>query len=126
MTMWGSRFHRGYAVAAREEAARGLPDIEGFLYREAHSGAALRRVADFTARVEGLTPEQKQDIAQWYVDEQKHVAHMVTDHIAERTDALEARHHVRIRHWLRGTLTGMALITLAMTACVVVILGSSR
>jgi len=126
MTMWGSRFHRGYTVAAREEAARGLPDIEGFLYREAHMGATHRRVADFTARVEGLTPEQKRDIEQWYVDEQKHVARMVTDHIAERVDAMEAQHHVRIRQWLRGTLTGMTLISLAMIACVVVILGSSR
>ncbi|MEH0580648.1 MULTISPECIES: hypothetical protein [Streptomyces] len=43
-------------MAAREEAARGLPDIEGFLYREAHRGAALRRVADFAARVEGGDP----------------------------------------------------------------------
>lgn len=59
MTMWGSRFHRGYAMDAREEAARGLTDIEGFLYREAHMGATHRRVADFTARVEGLTPAQK-------------------------------------------------------------------
>jgi hypothetical protein len=39
---------------------------------------------------------------------------------------MEAQHHVRIRHWLRGTLTGMMLITLAMIACVVVILGSSQ
>lgn len=126
MTMWGSRFHRGYTVATREEAARGLSDIEGFLYREAHRGATLRRVTAFTARVEGLTPEQKRDIEQWYVDEQKHVARMVTDHIAERTGVMEAQHHVRIRHWLRGTLTGMALITLALIACVVVVLGSSR
>jgi hypothetical protein len=113
-------------VTAREEAARGLPDIEGFLYREAHTGAMYRRVAAFTARVEGLTPGQKRDIERWYVDEQKHVARLVTDHIAERVDAMEAQHHVRIRQWLRGTLTAMALITLAMTACVVVIIGSSR
>ncbi|MEU1518677.1 hypothetical protein ABZ490_42175 [Streptomyces sp. NPDC005811] len=113
-------------MAAREEAARGLPDIEGFLYREAHRGAAHRRVAHLTARVEGLSPEQKRDIEQWYVDEQQYVARMVTDHIAERVGAMEAHHHVRIRHWLRGTLTGMALITLMMIVCVVVIVGSSR
>ncbi|WP_280891373.1 hypothetical protein [Streptomyces sp. LBL] len=83
-------------------------------------------MADLTARVEGLTSEQKRDIGQWYVDEQEHVAHMVTDHIAERVEAMEAQHHVRIRQWLRGTLTAMALITLAMIACVVVIVGSSR
>ncbi|MFJ9902425.1 hypothetical protein ACIRVK_05900 [Streptomyces sp. NPDC101152] len=113
-------------MAAREEAARGLPDIEDFLYREAHRGTTYRRVTAFTARVEGLTPEQKRDIEQWYVDEQEHVARMVTDHIAERVGAVEAQHHVRIRQWLRGTLTGMALITLAMIACLVVILESSR
>ncbi|MCT9082901.1 hypothetical protein [Streptomyces fulvoviolaceus] len=113
-------------MTAREEAARGLTDIEGFLYQEAHTGATHRRVAAFTARVEGLTPEQKRDIEQWYVDEQKDVARMVTDHIAERGEALEAQHHVRMRQWLRGTLTAMGLITLAMIACVVVILGSSR
>jgi len=51
---------------------------------------------------------------------------MVTDHIAERVGAMEAQHHVRIRQWLRGTLTGMALITLAMIACLVMLLESSR
>ncbi|MEU0072059.1 hypothetical protein ABZ027_21295 [Streptomyces sp. NPDC006332] len=111
---------------AHKEAARGLTDIEGFLYQEAHMGATRRRVADLTARVEGLTPEQKRDIGQWYVAEQRHVAHMVTDHIAERVEAIEAQHQIRIRQWLRGTLTAMALITLTMIACVVVILGSSR
>ncbi|MBK6016310.1 hypothetical protein JHN45_35000 [Streptomyces sp. MBT53] len=126
MTMWGSRFHRGYAMTAREEAARGLPDIEDFLYQEAHMGATNRRLTDLTTRVDGLTPEQKRDIGKWYVDEQRHVARMVTDHIAERLDAMEARHQARIRQWLRGTLVAMALITLAMTACVVVIVGSSR
>lgn len=111
---------------AREEAARGLTDIERFLYREAHLRAAHQRAADFTARVDGLTPEQKRDIETWYLDEQRYVAHMVTDHLAERVEALEARHHIRIRQWLRGTLIGMALITLAEIACLVVILGSSR
>ncbi|WP_406440389.1 hypothetical protein OHB14_16125 [Streptomyces sp. NBC_01613] len=111
---------------AREEAARGLTDIEGFLYREAHVEAAHRRVADFTARAEGLTPEQKQRIEQWYLDEQKYVARLVTDHIADRIDAAEEQHHIRIRHWLRGTLIAMVLITVAMIACVVVIVEASR
>ncbi|MFJ9248247.1 hypothetical protein [Streptomyces sp. NPDC101776] len=117
-------------MTAREEAARGLPDIEGFLYEEAHLGATRRRVAGLATRVEGLTAAQKRDIGTWYVDEQRRVARMVTDHIAERVAeqvaALEAQHRVRIRHWLRGTLVSMALITLAMSACVAVILGSSR
>jgi len=126
MNTRGSRFHRGYAMTAREEAARGLSEIEGFLYQEAHMGATYRRVADLTTRVEGLTPEQQRDIGKWYVDEQRHVARMVTDHIAERLDAMESRHQARIRHWLRGTLIAMVLVTLAMSAVVVVILESSR
>ncbi|WP_234468314.1 hypothetical protein [Streptomyces sp. MBT62] len=113
-------------MTAREEAARGLPDIEDFLYEEAHMGATYRRVADLTTRVEGLTPEQKRNIGKWYVDEQRHVARMVTDHIAERLDAMQARHQARIQQWLRGTLIAMVLVTLAMTAVVVVILESSR
>ncbi|MGW3103840.1 hypothetical protein [Streptomyces sp. NPDC001100] len=113
-------------MTAREEAARGLSDIEGYLYREAHMGAVNRRVADLTARVEGLTPEQKRDIGRWYVDEQRHVARMVTDHIAEQVAAVEARHQARIRQWLRGTLVAMVLVTLAMSAVVVVVLKSSR
>ena len=109
---------------AREEAARGLSDIEGFLYREAHVGAARRRVAGFTARTEGLTPEQRRDIEQWYLDEQEYVARMVTDHIADRIHVFEAQHQVRIRRWLRGTLIAMVLVTLAMIVCVAVILES--
>ncbi|MFI6405538.1 hypothetical protein [Streptomyces sp. NPDC050548] len=113
-------------MTAREEAARGLSEIEGFLYQEAHMGATYRRVADLTTRVEGLTPEQQRDIGKWYVDEQRHVARMVTDHIAERLDAMESRHQARIRHWLRGTLIAMVLVTLAMSAVVVVIVESAR
>lgn len=124
MIMWSSHFRRGYTMDAREEAARGLGDIETFLYREAHVGAAQRRVADFTARTEGLTPEQKRDIERWYLAEQTYVARMVTDHIAERVQAVEAQHHVRIRQWLRGTLIAMVLITVAMIACVAVVLAS--
>lgn len=44
---------------ASKEAARGLNDIEDFLYRESHLEAAHRRVADFTARTAGLTDGQK-------------------------------------------------------------------
>ena len=111
---------------AREEAARGLADIESFLYRAVHLGAAHRRVAEFTAQVEGLTLEQRRDIEQWYIDEQKHVAHMVTDHIAERIEAMEAQRHVRTRRWLRATLTAMALFVVAGIAYVAAIAGSSR
>ncbi|MCI3278128.1 hypothetical protein [Streptomyces cylindrosporus] len=110
---------------ARDEAARGLIDIEGFLYRNAHLEAARRRVADFTARARELSPEQKLEIEQWYLDEQQYVARMVTDHIADSINTVEQRHHARIRQWMRGTLTAMVLVTLAMVACVVVVLAST-
>ncbi|MHA5050623.1 hypothetical protein [Streptomyces sp. SD15] len=98
---------------ASEEAARGLTDIETFLYREAHLQAAHRRVADFTARALGLTQEQKTDIERWYLEEQRYVAHMVTEHIADRISVVEEQHHIRFGRWLRGTLTAMVLITVA-------------
>lgn len=111
---------------AREEAARGLTDIETFLYQEAHLRAAHRRVADFTARASGLTQDQKRDIERWYVDEQTHVARLVTEHIAASISVLQEQHHIRFGRWLRGTLIAMTLITLAMIVLCVVILGSSR
>lgn len=109
---------------ASEEAARGLTDIETFLYREAHLRAAHLRVADFVAREPGLTPEQKNDIKRWYLDEQTYVARMVTDHIADSIGAVHAQHRARLGRWLRGTMTVMALVTVAMVGLCVVIVES--
>ncbi|MBX7554550.1 hypothetical protein [Streptomyces sp. NPDC004232] len=108
---------------ASKEAARGLTDIESFLHEEAHVQAARQRVADFTARAPGLTREQKLDIERWYLDEQRYVARILTDHIADRISAVEEQHHVRFGRWLRGTMTAMALITVAML-CIAVMLGT--
>ncbi|MCX4572865.1 hypothetical protein [Streptomyces sp. NBC_01571] len=111
---------------ASEEAARGLTDIENFLYRESHLGAAHRRAADFTARVPGLTRQQRIDIEEWYVEEQRHVARMVTEHIADSISVVEKQHHVRFGRWLRGTLAAMALITAVMVVVsVVLVVGAS-
>ncbi|MFD5721712.1 hypothetical protein [Streptomyces sp. NPDC127036] len=107
-----------------EEAARGLSDIETFLYWEAHLKAAHQRVAAFTRRSTGLTREQKRDIERWYLDEQKHVARIVTEHIAESISDVEERHHVRVGRWLRGTMTAMALVTVGIIALCVVVVGS--
>ncbi|MEU5599974.1 hypothetical protein [Streptomyces sp. NPDC020298] len=108
-----------------KEAERGLTDIETYLYREAHLHAARQRVAAFTARAPWLTLEQKTDIERWYLDEQKYVARMVTEHISDRIGLAQEQHQVRFRHWLRGTAIAMALITAAML-CVAVMLGTLR
>ncbi|MFJ8007593.1 hypothetical protein [Streptomyces fagopyri] len=111
---------------ASEEAARGLTDIENFLYRESHLGAAHRRAAEFAARVPGLTRQQRADIEAWYVEEQKHVARMVTEHIADSINVVEKRHRARFGRWLRGTLAAMALITAVMVVVsVVLVVGAS-
>jgi hypothetical protein len=107
-----------------EEAARGLTDIETFLYREAHLSAARRRVAEFIERAPELTREQRLDIERWYLGEQRYVARMVTDHIADRVSVVEKQHHLRFGRWLRGTMAAMALITVAMGVCVTVVLGT--
>ncbi|QFQ95066.1 hypothetical protein F9278_01405 [Streptomyces phaeolivaceus] len=109
---------------ASEEAARGLTDIEAFLYREGHLHAAQQRVAAFIAREPGLTPEQKNDIERWYLDEQTYVARMVTDHITDSVTAAHARHRVRLGRWLRGTMIAMTLITVATVGLCVVIVES--
>src|SRR5689334_14017697 len=84
-----------YTMDASKEAARGLNDIEDFLYRESHLEAAHRRVADFTARTAGLTDGQKRDIERWYLEEQHYVAGMVTGHIAARISLVEGQHRLR-------------------------------
>ncbi|MEU2422039.1 hypothetical protein ABZ619_13600 [Streptomyces sp. NPDC007851] len=108
-----------------EEAARGLTDIQDFLYQQAHLRAARRRVAEFTAHEPGLTPVQKADIERWYLAEQTYVARLVTDHIAASVSAAEQRHHARFGHWLRGTLTAMILITVAMGLCLTAVLAGT-
>ncbi|MFF7981072.1 hypothetical protein ACFZDK_18375 [Streptomyces sp. NPDC007901] len=105
-----------------EEAARGLSDLQDFLHQQAHLRAARRRVTDFTAREPGLTPEQRTDIERWYLEEQTYVARMVTEHIATSINVVEQRHRARFGQWLRGTLTAMILITVAMGLCVTMIL----
>ncbi|MGW3359276.1 hypothetical protein ACWDFL_28310 [Streptomyces bungoensis] len=82
-------------------------------------------MADFTARATGLTLEQKAEIERWYLDEQRYVARMVTEHIADSISRTEQRQQARIGRWLRGTFTAMALITAALiVVSVVVILGA--
>lgn len=105
-----------------KHAARGLADIQAFLYREAHLGAARRRVSAFTARTAGLTYRQKRELEEWYLEEQRYVARMVTEHIADSIGAAEAAHHLRFGRWVRGTLLAMAvlsLVTFVWTAVVV-------
>lgn len=105
-----------------EEASRGLTDIESFLFRHAHLRAARRRVGAFTAGEPGLTPEQKEDIERWYIEEQIYVAFMVTQHIADTVSAVKEQQHLRFWRRLRVRLTALAVITVAVVACVTVTL----
>ncbi|MGW1540055.1 hypothetical protein ACWCPM_07285 [Streptomyces sp. NPDC002309] len=111
---------------AREDAARGLLEIEHFLYRQAHMAAARRRVAALLAHVPELTGEQRARIEQWYLEEQRYVARMVTGHITDALEAEQEKHDLRFGRWLRGTRASMILITSIMMLAVVVVLKSSR
>ncbi|MFE4963665.1 hypothetical protein [Streptomyces sp. NPDC056660] len=64
-----------------------------------------------------MTQEQKADIESWYLKERKYVARMVTEHIAASIGEVQRQHRVRFTRWLRGTLTAMILITVAMALC---------
>ncbi|MGA5418247.1 MULTISPECIES: hypothetical protein [Streptomyces] len=103
-----------------KQTARGLADIEAYLYREAHLSAARQRLARFMARADDFSAEQKAELETWYLGEQRYVARMVTDHIADSISAVEDRHRVRFGRWLRGTLIGMTVITLAVIAGAVI------
>ncbi|MEV7450201.1 hypothetical protein [Streptomyces nigra] len=107
-----------------KQAARGLADIQAYLYREAHLSAARRRVSAFTERTDGLTLGQKRDLEEWYLEEQKYVARVVTEHIADSIGAAEAAHRRRFGRWLRGTLIAMTVIGLTIFVCTAAVVGS--
>ncbi|MEV5900780.1 hypothetical protein [Streptomyces sp. NPDC052127] len=107
----------------KQTTARGLIDIEAYLYREAHLSAARRRLADFTARATDFSPGQKRDLERWYLDEQQYVARMVTDHIADSIGAVEKAHRIRFGRWLRGTLLAMTLISVVLFVCAALVIG---
>ncbi|MFI6876173.1 hypothetical protein ACIBL6_22360 [Streptomyces sp. NPDC050400] len=98
-------------MSTEEQAARGVADIEAYLYREAHLSAARLRVAAFIAQSTGLTHRQKRDIEDWYLDEQKYVAGMVTRHIADSIAEADTVRHRRFLRWLRRMLIAMAALT---------------
>ncbi|MER8047326.1 hypothetical protein [Streptomyces sp. NPDC094032] len=109
-------------MSTEEQVARGLADLETYLYREAHLSAARLRVNAFIARSAGLTRQQKRHIEEWYLDEQKYVAGMVTQHIADSIAEADAAQHRRLPRLLHRLLTAVAvlsLLTLAGTALTV-------
>ncbi|MEW2425631.1 hypothetical protein ACIP96_20775 [Streptomyces nigra] len=110
----------------KETAARGMADIEAYLYREAHLSAARRRLAAFMERADDLSAGHKRAVETWYLDEQRYVARMVTDHIADSISAVEEQHRIRFGRWLRGTLVAMTLITLLVIASTALVVGMMR
>jgi len=107
----------------KQTAARGLVDIEAYLYREAHLSAARRRLAEFIAHADDFSPDQKRGLETWYLAEQRYVARMVTDHIAASISAADEAHRVRFGRWLRGTMVAMIVITIAVIVCSALVVG---
>ncbi|RZB15409.1 hypothetical protein StrepF001_32195 [Streptomyces sp. F001] len=99
---------------ASDEAARGLTDIEGFLFWEAHRRTAQSRAATFAARVAGLSERQKAEIERWYVEEQVRVCRMMTQHITEHITAVEDHHAKRCTQLRRSAYLAATLITVMM------------
>ncbi|WP_328843200.1 hypothetical protein [Streptomyces sp. NBC_00258] len=112
-------------MSTEEQAARGLADIEAYLYWEAHLSAARQRVAAFIAQSVGLTHQQKRDIEEWYLDEQKYVAGVVTQHIADSVAEADSARHWRFLRCMRRMLIAVAVLTL-LTFVGTVLLVSSR
>jgi hypothetical protein len=109
-------------VGTSEQAARGLKEIEDYLYRESHLAAAYQRVTALTEHMRDLTQGQKAAVERWYLDEQRHVAYMVTEHIAELVDEMKGRHRVRLRRWIVGMLGVSVLVVAgAVGVCVAVL-----
>ncbi|WP_053851693.1 hypothetical protein [Streptomyces sp. NRRL B-24085] len=109
-------------MSTEEQAARGLADLEAYLYQEAHLSAARLRVAAFPAQSAGLSHQQKRDIEEWYLDEQKYVAGTVTRHIADsiaQADSARHRSSLRWMRWLLVAVTALTLLTFVGTVLLV-------
>ncbi|MFF4112776.1 hypothetical protein ACFY0P_04705 [Streptomyces sp. NPDC001714] len=112
-------------MSTDEQAARGLADLEAYLYQEAHLSAARLRVAAFLAQSAGLSHRQKRDFEEWYLYEQKYVAGTVTQHIADSiAQAHSARHRSNLR-WMLWLLIAVTVLTL-LTFMGTVLLVSTR
>ncbi|RPK32127.1 hypothetical protein [Streptomyces sp. ADI93-02] len=95
---------------AKDEAGRGLTDIEDFLYWEAHHGASHRRAADLASHVPGLDSEQTARIECWYVEEQDRVARHIAQHVADHVSAVEKHHTNRYARLRRDAYLAVALV----------------
>ncbi|MGW1886625.1 hypothetical protein [Streptomyces sp. NPDC001970] len=111
---------------ASDEAARGLTDIEGFLYWEAHRCTAHCRAAALTARVTGLSEGQKAEIEWWYVEEQMRVSRKMKQHITDHFTAVEGNFAKRYAQLRRGACVATTFVTMVMLGlCISVILGTT-
>ncbi|MFE9169573.1 hypothetical protein ACFYNZ_08595 [Streptomyces kebangsaanensis] len=108
------------------EAALGLHQIEGYLYREANRREAHRKARDFAWELPGLTTDQRLVIEEAYAREQVEDARRATRHIAERIQQVEAQYAARHRRFVRETALAMAVVTMGLIGlCVAVILGTA-
>ncbi|MFJ6392625.1 hypothetical protein ACIQJT_34060 [Streptomyces sp. NPDC091972] len=99
-------------MSTDEQAARGLADLEAYLYQEAHLSAARLRVAAFLAQSTGLSHRQMRDIEEWYLDEQRYVAGTVTQHIADSIAQADSARHRSALRWMRWLLIAVTALTL--------------
>ncbi|WP_028803985.1 hypothetical protein [Streptomyces sp. 142MFCol3.1] len=111
---------------ASDEAARGLTDIEGFLYWEAHRRTAHCRAAEFAARVTGLSERQRAEIEWWYVEEQICMCRKMTQHMTDHITAVEEHHAKRYAQLRRAVYGAATVITAVMFGlCIAVLVGTA-
>ncbi|GEC10588.1 hypothetical protein SSP24_82430 [Streptomyces spinoverrucosus] len=99
---------------AGHEAARGLTEIEGFLFWEAHRRTAQSRAAEFASRLPGLSEGQKAEIEWWYVEDQIQLSRMMTRHITDHVTAVEDHHAKRYAQLRRSAYAATTLLTVMM------------
>ncbi|MEV7860031.1 hypothetical protein AB0O86_14630 [Streptomyces hirsutus] len=110
----------------RIEAALGLHQLEGFLYREAGRREAYRKAREFARELPGLTTDQRRMIEEAYAQEQLANARETTRHVAERIQQVEAQYATRHRRFTRGAAVAMTVVTMGLIGlCIAVILGTA-
>ncbi|MFK0120845.1 hypothetical protein [Streptomyces sp. NPDC090994] len=101
----------------KDEAERGLTDIQNYLYWDSHRRAAHHRAARFAARVPGLSEGQRADIEWWYVEEQLGVSRTITEHLTDQIAMVEALHtqrYARLRRFAGVALAALGAAVIAL------------
>jgi hypothetical protein len=106
------------------DCARGLNQLEGYLYWQAQTATAGRQAQAFADRLPWLTSGQREEVVRIYTADRLELSRATLDHIAERVRELRSEYAARY-HQLKIRVLGLSLLALTALAAVRELLAAS-